>query len=87
MQISIALGYSYSENAQHSIAMDDGQYTDITADTIYSPDGQIFVLADSELSQDTALKESGIRVLEFPEQNSEETDFSESTISHFPWRC
>lgn len=83
--LSIALGYSYSENAQHSIAMDDGQYTDITADTIYSPDGQIFVLADSELSQDNikALKESGIRVLEFPEQNSEETDFSESTISHF----
>lgn len=83
--LSVALGYSYSENAQHSVASNDGKDLDITADTIYSPEGQIFVIEDSNLTTDkvTALKDSGIKVLEFPDQNAQETDYSESTISHF----
>jgi len=83
--LSIAMGYSYSENAQHSVASNDGKDSDISADTIYSPEGQVFVVADRELSTDSvkALKESGIKVLEFPDQNTRETDYSESSISHF----
>lgn len=83
--LSIAMGYNFSADAEHSIATDDGAYIDLNADTIYAPGGQIFIMADKELSDDkiSSLRSAGFKVLEFPDQNEDETDYSESTICSF----
>lgn len=85
INLAVAIGYSYSEKAGHSVSTPGG-VLDINADTIYSSGGQIFILADKGLSINdiSYLRDSGIKVIEFSDQqNSSETDYSESTVSGF----
>lgn len=83
--LSIAIGYGFSADTEHSVAADSGENMDITADTIYAPGGQIFILADQDMPRENieTLRAAGFKVLEFPEQNPDETDFSETAVSNF----
>lgn len=83
--IAIALGYNYSRNVQHSVASADGKYIDITADTIYSTDGQAFIMIGKDMKGENieALRASGFKIIESQAQNPQETDYSDNTVASF----
>lgn len=82
--LASAMGYSYSENAVHSVAASEGNL-EIKADTIYSSGGQIFILADRDMKREdiAILRNSGIKVIEMTGIDVNETDYSDAAISNF----